>query len=605
MSILRPYQRMAIDALRGAIDPATNRVATEIATGLGKTITFAAMIDEWLDRARPSFGETEVPRALVLVHTNELVRQAVEKILAMTGGHITRDGTIVPGRWTVGVVKARENDVHADIVVASVQTLAQPGRKEQITDVGMIVVDEAHHGVAPSYVSILRHFGAMPATADYEANAHDATWRPTPTFGFSATMARTDGQGLGSVWQDMPFTRSLPWGIRKGYLIDLIPYTITIPGIDPGASDSTLDAQMADSIAPEAVVGAWLDKTARVDMDMDNDAMYHPRPSTILFAPLVKSAQAFADAFNAAGVKAEVVSGSHGDEHNAAVLARYEAGTTTLVCNAMKLTEGWDSPRTMCVIVARPTRSVPLFVQMIGRGLRQWLDVSAPPRADQFCTLLCVQGTTTDVVTVADLSDKIADVSDGKSFLAMEDEYDLGKDIPEDADTSYRGPVRVEQWDMLVQRSSKAWKYTAGGIPFLPIRKRGQGYVFIVDTANGHEVWARMATGQDRVGAHVQRQSMAPDLELAMAMAEDTAQDLGGDIGALLADKTRAWRKAVPSMEALAQARRAGVDESNIQKILTSRTSGKAGKLSDLIDTVTATRVLDGNAQKIRERASK
>jgi superfamily II DNA or RNA helicase len=82
-----------------------------------------------------------------------------------------------------------------------------------------------------------------------------------------------------------------------------------------------------------------------------------------------------------------------------AILDRYDAGVTTVVCNAMVLTEGWDSPRTKCVIVARPTKSVPLFVQMVGRGLRPWLEADAPPREEQRCVLLCVADSTTELVT--------------------------------------------------------------------------------------------------------------------------------------------------------------------------------------------------------------
>jgi superfamily II DNA or RNA helicase len=618
--MLRDYQTQALTALREARQaaPDVTRLAIEMATGLGKTITFAAELDEWLTTWRPCSAF----RALVLVHTDELIRQAVDKITFVT-----------KGRWTIGVVKAGRNEVDADIVVASVQTLIQPGRKEQIRDVGKIIVDEAHHAVAPSYMDILEYYGAMDAFPDTEScevcehrkirhitasnlatmipcvdckecTGFQRAGRPIiPTTGYTATLARTDGQGLGRVWQDLAFSRNLPWAIRKGWLIDLVPYTITIPGLDPGASDTVLDASLADSIAPEAVVSAWLEKTLVVSgTDLTDGALplYEARPSTVLFAPLVRSAQAFADEFNAAGVKAEVVSGSHGDEHNRAVLARYEAGTTTVVCNAMKLTEGWDSPRTMCVIVARPTQSVPLFVQMIGRGLRPWLDASAPPREDQRCVLLCVQGTTTTVATVADLSDKIGEVRDGQSFLAMEDEWDIGRDIEPDEDNAYRGPVRVEQWDAIVQASSKAWKYTSGGVPFLPTDKFDRGYVYIVQTVAGWEIWSRMHVAGRR--SHNVKLSTAPDLELAMGLAEDEAQERGGDIGALLADKTRPWRKAVPSEAMVAEARRL-LGEAEIQKILNSKASGKAGKLSDLIGTVKASRFLDPNIDKIKERA--
>lgn len=614
MSILRPFQSAAVAACWEHITPDVNRVAVEMATGLGKTITFAGLIDEWLDRE--TGGQTwEAGCALVLVHTDELVRQAVDKIRLVTRG-----------RWTIGVVKAGEDEVSADIIVASVATLRQPHRMARITDVGLIIVDEAHHAVATSYVEILKFFGGFPGPEDYKANRHDAMWGGgIPTFGFTATLDRTDGRGLGLVWQDLAFSRSLPWAIRQGWLIDLVPYTITIPGITAGASDAALDAQLADSIAPEAVVEAWWANTRRplcpecVDANQQTSAdvgypvfgsfcpdgcgTVDPSPSTVLFAPLVRSAQAFADAFNEAGVKAEVISGAMPPAERKAVLDRYEAGITTVVCNAMVLTEGWDSPRTMCVIVARPTQSRPLFVQMVGRGLRPWLTAEAPPRDSQRCVLLAVAGTTTDLVTVADLSDNIGQVTDGTSFLAMEDAF--LQDVPADEDNAYRGPVRVEAWDALVQRSSKAWKYTAGGVPFLPTRKRSEGYVFIVLTDRGYEVRHRLVLGTKRVARVTAPMAIAPDLELAMGLAEDAAQEVGGDIGALLADKTRPWRKAVPSLELTAHARRVGVPEKEIGRILTSKAAGKAGKLSDLIDTVTATRVLDHLVVKIRERGSK
>lgn len=591
MSILRPYQRQCLDALAEAraAAPDVNRLAVEMATGLGKTITFAAELDEWL---LTEGGQVPNRRGLVLVHTDELVRQAVDKIRFVTRG-----------RWTIGVVKAGQNEVAADIVVASKQTLDVPGRKEQITDVGKIIVDECHHAVARTYMDILEWFGGLPDANTYKANRHDAMWSPTPVTGYTATLARTDGQGLGRVWQDLAFSRSLPWAVRHGYLIDLVPYTIRIPDLKTPESAAALDAALVESIAPEAVVQAWLDH-AFAPVDDRTPGMQATPPSTVLFAPLVRSAEAFADAFNVAGVKAEVVHGAMPNAERRAVLDRYESGVTTVICNAMVLTEGWDSPRTKCVIVARPTQSVPLFVQMVGRGLRPWLDASAPPRSDQRAVLLCVQGSTTELATVADLSEKIGDVRDGVSLLAMEDEWDLGQDIEPDEDTSYRGPVRVEAWDALVQASSKAWKYTAEGTPYLPTAKRSAGYVFLVERSTGWQVWARekFPLGGHSTAHRVRGLATAPDLELAMAEAEDMAQEMGGDIGALLADKGRAWRKSIPSHQMIEQAARVGVPYAEVQKIITSKAGGKAGRLSDLIDRVTASKALDHNVRKIKER---
>jgi superfamily II DNA or RNA helicase len=592
MSILRSYQQQALAAFRDALSPEVNRVAIEMATGLGKTVTGAQAAVEWLDeRGRPN-------RVLVLVHTEEITGQWVEKLTFA----VSRTGQ----PWTVGVVKGDRNEPAADIVVASVWTLAQPGRREQIQDVGFVIVDECHHAVAPTYLDTLWHFGVIHTCPPTVTCPECSYATLVPTLGLSATLARTDGQGLGRVWQDMPFSRSLPWAIRKGYLIDLVPYTIKIPDLDTSGTDAALDTSLADSIAPEAVVEAWLEKAWRCPFGPGESP-----PSTVLFAPLVKSAQAFADAFNEAGVKAEVVHGKMTDAAVAAVMERYEAGVTTVVCNAMKLTEGWDSPRTMCVIVGRPTKSVPLFVQMIGRGLRPWLDVSAPPREDQRCVLLCVQGGTTELATVADLSEKIGDVRDGVSLLAMEDQWDLGRDI-EDVDTAYRGPVRVEAWDAIVQASSKAWKYTDGGVPYLPTAKGGQGYVFLTEQpaggvhVHGWKVWLRRPAtpGEGRGAYRTTMLATAPDIELAMAVAEDEAQERGGDIGALLADKARAWRKGVPSEKLKTHAMRV-LTRQQIEKIMLSKAGGKAGKLSDLVSKVEATRVLDPLVVRIKERGSK
>lgn len=605
---LREYQEQALaaeDAHR-AEHPEQNRLAIVLPTGAGKTITFAERARRWLDWDREKWtqvaacGEQVYPgRVLILVHTDELTDQAEAKCKLMCAP------------FSVGVVKAGRNEVDADVIVASVQTLSVPGRKEQIRDVGYVIVDECQFMAAPTWQAILEHFGCLPSDdghcdgvcAGCPQPCHLA---PVPMLGVTATLARSDGKGFGDLIDEAVFTRSTSWAIRRGYLIDLVPYTIKIPDVRFAEDASRLDAQLADSIAPEAVVETWMVKCV-YGLEHGNGAEH--MPSTVLFAPLVKSAQAFADAFNAAGVKAEVVHGEMPKAERRAVLERYEAGVTTVVCNAMALTVGWDSPRTMCVIVARPTKSVPLFVQMVGRGLRPWLSAEAPPREEQRCILLAVSDGVTDLACVADLSDHPGEVTDGKTLTQMEDEWDLGRDIEPDAE-QYRGPVVVERWDAAVQASSKAWKYTAGGVPFLPTAKRGEGYVFITEQPDegvyhhGWKVWLRRTAtpGEGRGPFRTTMLATASDLELAMTLAEDEAQDRGGDIGRLLADKNRPWRKAIPSSEMIEFAQRLGLGK-DVVRIMEARAGGKAGKLSDMIDRVVASRTLDPIAVKIRERA--
>ena len=426
---LRGYQKAALDAFHGRLDEGgENRLAEEMPTGTGKTVTGSA-------------GAVRMGGALILTHTEEITGQW-EKNLAFASR-----GTGL----SIGVVKAGRNEPGADLVVGSVQTLRNPARMAQIGRRGLIIADECHHAVSPSWMDVLDRAGA---------------WDGVPTLGLTATLKRSDGQGLGHVWQDLVFSRSISWAQRQGFLLDVIPWRVRVPDLKATSSDEALDAMLAEGIAPEAVVETWQERAAGL--------------STVVFAPLVKSAQAFADAFNAKGIRAEVITGESKDREE--ILARYERGETLVLCNAMVLTEGWDSPRTMCVVWARPTTSKPLFIQGVGRGLRPWLAAEAPPRADQRCILICVTDTTgAGLADVADLSDApLAEVEEGKSLLEAEDEFNIGAALDEEEDRSYRGPVRVEEWDLAVQASSKAWKYTKAGAPFLPTAKRSKGYVFVV-----------------------------------------------------------------------------------------------------------------------------
>jgi superfamily II DNA or RNA helicase len=580
---LRSYQEQCLTDLarHRAEKPDETRLAVVMATGLGKTITFAAEADRWLlDGGWSSDGRA--CRVLILVHTEELTSQAEAKVRLVVGD-----------RWTVGVVKAERNEVQADIVIGSVQTLANPARRAQLADVGHIIVDECHHAIAPAYRAILKHYGATcicwnsPDSAEgplRECPDHgDGSVPPTTVTGYTATLERGDGNSLGSIWQDVAFSRSISWAVRKGFLVPPRAYRVEVPDLqirpDVVVAAASLDRALVDSIAPERIVDAWLD--------------HAKGRSTVLFAPLVRSARAFAAAFDEAGVEARTIHGDMPVNQRQANLRAYEAGHIEVLCNAMVLTEGWDSPRTECVIVARPTKSRPLFVQMAGRGLRPWLEATKP-REDQDCILLVVADATTELASMADLSDRPIEAKDGASLLALEDEFDLSTDLAPDVEHAYDGKLHVSEFDPLVARSSKVWQRTAGGTWFIPAgdkqwvflaQEDGAWSVMVVIPAMGH----RHAPG-------------VPDLELAMSVAEDAATDLGGNLTALYADKSRAWRKAVPSGEMQDYAARLGLFD-EMGQILTSRKGGKAGRLSDLIDRTVASRRIDPVVARIRGRA--
>lgn len=602
---LRPYQQQALAAetTHRAERPDETRLAIVLATGLGKGTIIAERAVSFAEQDRATDACWPY-RVLILAHTDEIIADLA-----------ARCALRADGLFSVGIVKADQDDYDADIVVASVQTLANPSRRERIEDVGLVIVDECHHSVASSYEAILRHYGCMPDCTHFSSeygNCFDCfntgfTHEPVPALGFTATLERGDGASLGHIWQDVVFTRDISWGVRHGYLVQPIGHRLEIVAPGPiGAlglptSDQSLDQALIDALAPEKIVEKWLDlaaglceecRAAVAELDQPAMPSYCPngclgqaRP-TVAFMPLVRSALRLAVAFGDAGISAEVIHGEMAPALRKLYLQRYERGDVQVLVNAMVLTEGWNSPPTSCVIVGRPTKSRPLFIQMAGRGLRP---VPGIPVEDQNCILITVTDATTDLCTNADLSDRPLDRKMQGALTVMEDQWDIGQGI-EDEQIFWAGRVDATQFDPLVTRSSKAWGRTDRGTPFLVVSKDRE-YVFLVNNS----VFFYSAPNVRRLHHNL------PDLDLAVQVAEDEAQDRGGDLGRLLADKGRAWRKVVPSEELKEYARRMGLGR-ELDRILAERAGGKAGRLSDLITKVQATRRLEPVVEKIIER---
>lgn len=155
------------------------------------TQIFTSYADRWL-------ADNPGRRVLIVAHTDELITQAAR-----------RARSVAPGR-RIGIVKAGQNETLAEIIVSSRQTLASARRREQLRNVGLIVIDECHHATRHNtYGRILEHFGAF----DEQSSVLVA--------GYTATLVRSDKQKLSSVWQDCTFTRDILFGIRNGYLLDV------------------------------------------------------------------------------------------------------------------------------------------------------------------------------------------------------------------------------------------------------------------------------------------------------------------------------------------------------------------------------------------------
>jgi ATP-dependent helicase IRC3 len=342
---LRDYQRDAIRAIGAAHAAGRNRLLVVLPTGTGKTVVFADLI-----RRRPG-------RALVLAHRDELIQQAVSKLKSAWPGA------------PVGVVKAERDEHDARVVVASVQTLAYPRRLARLVpDFTTVIVDEAHHAEARSYRRILAHLRAFEPDGPL-------------TVGFTATPERADGRSLAAVWTGgIVYRRDILEMMQAGWLCDLRAVQVRLQ-----VDFNRLHVRGGDFIEGEA---ADLLRSANVAEHALTAYQRHALGRrTLLFTPTVALAHEMADAFRCAGVSAEALDGATPPTERRGILNRLATGETRVVANCAVLTEGFDLPSTSCIIVARPTRSRPLYIQMVGRGLRP-----APDKDD--CLILDLAGAT-------------------------------------------------------------------------------------------------------------------------------------------------------------------------------------------------------------------
>ncbi len=535
---LRDYQVKAIRAIHTKWEAGVWRPATVLPTGAGKTVVFSHLAEEYLT-ANPT------KRVLVLAHTDELVNQAAAKM------------RLVAPRRHVGIVKAAQDEVTAQVIVASVQSLRSTARLARIRNVGLIIVDECHHAVAKTYQNALRFFAALPPAEAPEG------WLPSCyVAGFTATLVRADKEKLSDVWEDVAFRLSIAFMIRNGYLLDVKGKRVEVPDLDlrqvkqsgGDYQEGALGEALVEAMAPEIVAKAY------VECASDRQGL--------IFAPTVDSAYAFADAFNDAGVKTEVVHGTLGRDERRAILGRLHDGTTQVVSNCMVLTEGFDNPKVSCAVIARPTKSAGLYQQMVGRVLRP--DLTLRPEDRGHALILDVVGISRqhDLRSLVDLSsreDLPEDVDPDLSLLELEDlllaeeEEELGEGGPGVPDAMYYGPAETKDFDPLARDSTRTWATTPDGHYYLAAGTTA--YVFLVDSLAGDPgtydvIWAMK---EDRgPGSAGMTEHVGLDFQMAIAWAEEEATQRGG-LGTLtLTSKKAKWRKGPATSGQAWRVRRTG-----------------------------------------------
>lgn len=358
---LRPYQQECVDTIDHL---EKGNYLTVLFTGAGKTVIFSHIKRQG--------------KMLILSHREELVYQ--------------------PKKYydcTYGVERAEERSHGEEVISASVLSMVNRLRNFSPDEFDTIIVDEAHHVVAPVYRKILDYFS-------------DARL----VLGFTATPNRADETGLGAVFDDVIFERDIQWGIQNKYLVDIRCIRANI-----GYNLNKIKTQMGDFASGEL--------GGRVDQPGFNKAIakiYQEKAvgQTVIFAASVEHC------FHLQ----EVIPGSEvivaTTENRADILDRFQKGEVKCLINNLILTEGTDLPMIETIIMCRPTKNLLLYTQCVGRGLRLYKDKKELRLID--CVGVTDQKicTATDLIGL-DLDERSLRNASGKSLMEIQSEIEEEK----------------------------------------------------------------------------------------------------------------------------------------------------------------------------------
>jgi len=322
---LRPYQEEAVERVRRAIRDGRRRILLTLPTGAGKTATGSHILAAALMKGS---------RSMFVAHRTEIIDQTVSTFYRF-------------GVTQLGVVRAKDprRNESQPIQVCSIATLA---RRAHLRDIKVVVIDECHRSCAATYKQHL--FDAYPEAV---------------FLGLTATPVRADGKPLGEQWQELVQGARYSELIEGGHIVAPLVYsTPVLPDLATvHTSQGDYDQkELEEAVNRRALIGDLLTQWQKL----------HGGRRTVAFAVSVAHSKAIVDVFRGAGIRAEHLDGTTPEDERRAMLERLRTHETQLVSQCAVLQEGWDQPECKCLLIARPTKSLGLWMQMAGRCLRPW-----------------------------------------------------------------------------------------------------------------------------------------------------------------------------------------------------------------------------------------
>ncbi len=295
----------------------------------------------------------------------------------------------------------------------------------------------------------------------------------------------------------------------------------------------------------------------------------------VVFCPTVACAQEVAAEMVLAGIAAELVVGTTPLDIRRRIYAAQQAGAVQVLVSVGVLTEGWDAPWVSCAVIARPTSSTGLYVQMVGRVLRPW-----PGKVDALVLDVVGVSSRLKLAGISNLSTTDVEVADGQSLIEARKQAERGadeeQDVPETARTPWRYRVGATEVD-LFHTSVSAWLNTPAGVWFITTRTSTW---FLWPDADDPSLW-RIGKCGIRSAKGGQWVMTGLTLGYARAWAEQRATEEDPSI----ASRTSSWRRGRPSEAQVSFANRLGLP--------VEVTELRRGALSDAISVHFASKILD------------
>jgi superfamily II DNA or RNA helicase len=319
---LRSDQLAALDQLREAYRNGYRAPLFVAPTGYGKTVCFAAIATRMTQSGK---------RVVIVCHRAELLRQ-IRDTLQQFG---VTPSIVVPG----------EPAPKQLCIVASAMTLIN--RLATIPAPDLAVLDEAHHATLKNTIGKIR-----------------AAWAGSRWLGVTATPVRLSGEALGDIFDVLVVGPSVRRLIDASLLAD---YRIFAP---PTVDTTGLHRRYGEFIPAE--VDARLAKPSITGDVIEHYRKHADGKRAIVFCASVKHARAVADCFAEAGVTSASIDGSLSGRDRSDRVADFQENRTLVLTSCDLVSEGFDVPGIECGIFLRPTASQGLWIQQMGRCLRQF-----------------------------------------------------------------------------------------------------------------------------------------------------------------------------------------------------------------------------------------